>query len=74
MKLNPTKHMHEIGMYFSYQSHSRITNFYDSDSNSVLIGLIPILIPTPGFTKIHDSDSNSDSNKPGFNSDSYSGI
>ena len=25
------------------------------------LGLIPILIPIPGFTKINDSDSNSDS-------------
>ena len=33
------------------------------------LGLILILITIPGFSKIHDSDSN----KPGFDSDSDSG-
>ena len=33
-------------------------------------GLFPVLIPIPGFSKIHDSDSN----KPGFDSNSDSGI
>ena len=65
-----SKHMHENDMWFSYQSHSRITIFYDSDSNSIQLGLIPILIsvlsPIPGFTKIHDSDSNSDSSSKWF--------
>mgnify|MGYP001801628099 CR=1 FL=1 len=56
-----TKHMHENDMWFSYQSHSRITNFYDSDSNSIPLGLIPILIPIPVFLKNLDSDSDSDS-------------
>ena len=80
-----SKHMHENDMWFSYQSHSRITIFYDSDSNSIQLGLIPILIsvlsPIPGFTKIMilipiliPVVSDSDSNKPGFDSDSDSGI
>ena len=30
------------------------------------LGLIPILIPIPGFTKIHDSDSSSDSSSKWF--------
>ena len=38
-----------------------LPNFYDSDPTPIPLGLIPILIPIPGFTKIHDSDSNSDS-------------
>ena len=49
----PTQH---ANMWFSYQSDSRILI-----PILIPLGLIPILIPIPGFIKINDSGSNSDS-------------
>ena len=40
---------------------SELQIFMISIPTLIPLGLIPILIPIPGFTKIHDSDSNSDS-------------
>ena len=66
-----TQHMYEDDMGFSYQSDPRIRNFYDSDSDSDSDSSvsqnywIPILIPIPALC-------DSDSNKPGFDSDADS--
>ena len=54
-----TQHMHEIVMWISYRSDSRITIFMIPIPTLIPLGLIPI----QGFTKIHDSDSNSESSR-----------
>ena len=87
-------------MWFPYQSDSRITTFYVSDSSFIQPGLISILILIliPDFNEFYDSDFNSNSiqknlivllipipapcdpdsnvnsHKAGFDSDSNSGI
>ena len=57
----PTQHMHENDMRFSYQSDFRITIFMIPIPILTPQGLIPILIPIIRFTKICDSNSDSDS-------------
>ena len=51
--------MHEIVMWISYRSDSRITIFMILIPTLIPLGLIPI----QGFTKILDSDSNSESSR-----------
>ena len=50
-------------MWFPYQSDSRITTFYVSDSSFIQPGLISILILIliPDFNEFYDSDFNSNS-------------